>query len=633
MSKLIIYFISALFLTTSLSKEVRANDKSVMQSQINTPNGVAGLDYEARLNQFIKTSGLDTPTAPNGDLLSTGRARFNSMIDGQLLMRITGAHRQANPSDEDNWTDPDGVTIGGFSEGRGSHVLITCQNEGGMNLGTCLSLWNSNAPYTSNRPGISPTTGDQIAHYPGTLDGVVFDNGTKNTTPKIVAGKNIQDSGGVNHDLYFYKQGVYIYPVLSETDRAKIKQHQSIVSNVSTKTYKDKSSGYKFTGVNGFSGMINNWIFSDKCPSHFGSANKCDRLDVDKWVIPNAPETASQSLNPQDYANDPENFDTHYDKDATFPRIYVGARSKMFNLLDTCAIVDNDSLPENNQSSSEKHSLVRECENAEYDNELHTTISGKYHYNGLTLTLDSHFPGKSWLDGATQNDGFNAWPELSSWGLYIGGQFPNLLQLEPFTSNLVWAIKGNVLGVTNPISADSTSGSKALASSLYKQAGKTSMREDHWEQCDAVNGASCDDHSNMSWHMGVRVAADKPENENIMSPNSGAPGADISFGGDGSLRLCAASGNCSLVYPGSAGMRIPYVNTASIGALSDSENVIITSPMIADKSVSAESFKENLRTPKSSREACEAGQFVDDQNYHYVCTSPNHWKRIMLSDF
>ncbi|WP_147093150.1 hypothetical protein [Swaminathania salitolerans] len=555
------------------------------------------------------------------------------MIDGRTIMRITGTHRQANLTDEDNWTDPDGVTIGGFDEGRGSHVVMTCQNEGGMNLGTCLSLWNANSVYTGNRPGISPTTGDQIATYINTFDSVVFDNGTKNTTPKIVVGTDIQDSQGSHHNLYFYTGGVYLYPSLTHDDRAKLKQHQTITTNISMKSYIDRLSSYKFTGINSFSGMLNNWEFGIKCPDYFGSSHKCDRLDVDKWVIPNAPETASQSLNPQNYAHNRENIDTHYDKSVTSPVIYVGARSKMFNLLDTCSITDNDSLPLEAQSSGAQHSLIRECENSEYDNELNTTISGKYHYNGLTIGLESHSIGKSWLDGTAQHDGFNAWPELSSWGVYIGGQFPNLLQLEPFSSNLVWAIKGNTLGVTNPISADPVPGSKALAASLYKMAGKTSIREDHWEQCDAKSGATCNDHSNMSWHIGIRVAASRPEDENMSLPNSGARGADISFGGDGSLRLCAGSGNCSVIFPGSAGMGIPYINTRSIGALTDSENLVLTSPIIANKSISADSFESDLRTPSSSSASCRPGQFQDDQNYHYVCTSPNHWKRVVLVDF
>jgi hypothetical protein len=44
-------------------------------------------------------------------------------------------------------------------------------------------------------------------------------------------------------------------------------------------------------------------------------------------------------------------------------------------------------------------------------------------------------------------------------------------------------------------------------------------------------------------------------------------------------------------------------------------------------------IQETLHTPSSSSEACSAGQFVDDANFHYVCTSANHWKRVALADF
>lgn len=40
-----------------------------------------------------------------------------------------------------------------------------------------------------------------------------------------------------------------------------------------------------------------------------------------------------------------------------------------------------------------------------------------------------------------------------------------------------------------------------------------------------------------------------------------------------------------------------------------------------------------LATPASSSAPCDPGQSQDDQGYHYVCTSPNHWRRIALQDF
>jgi hypothetical protein len=40
-----------------------------------------------------------------------------------------------------------------------------------------------------------------------------------------------------------------------------------------------------------------------------------------------------------------------------------------------------------------------------------------------------------------------------------------------------------------------------------------------------------------------------------------------------------------------------------------------------------------LHTPASSSEACTAGQFADDANYHYVCVAANTWKRVALSSF
>ncbi|CAI3952061.1 unnamed protein product [Commensalibacter communis] len=49
--------------------------------------------------------------------------------------------------------------------------------------------------------------------------------------------------------------------------------------------------------------------------------------------------------------------------------------------------------------------------------------------------------------------------------------------------------------------------------------------------------------------------------------------------------------------------------------------------------ISAAQFHGQLSTPSSSSEACSAGDFKDDANYHYVCVAANKWKRVALSDF
>lgn len=49
--------------------------------------------------------------------------------------------------------------------------------------------------------------------------------------------------------------------------------------------------------------------------------------------------------------------------------------------------------------------------------------------------------------------------------------------------------------------------------------------------------------------------------------------------------------------------------------------------------VSATAYHATLRTPASSSEACSAGDFADDANFHYVCVATNTWKRVALSSF
>lgn len=631
----------------------------------------------------VSTLKLDSPLVPLGDMLNVGRATFTSMVDGQPIVRITGAHRQANPPNEDWWTDPDGVVIGGFSEGRGSHIVMTCQDEGGMNLGACLSIWNSNSSYTGNRPGISPTTGNQIASY-GTFDSVVEDIGTKSSTPKLVFGSNISDDYGIKRSIYFNYSTVFIYPVMNNTQRSKLKQHQNIISNISIPAYVNRRNGYGTYAVNGFSGMLNNWSFSVPCPSSFQDAKICDRLDVDMWVIPGAGNATKG--NPQNYAIDTLYLDRHYDSSATTPTIYIGARSKQFNQLLTCELGDYDTV---NDNGGAPHSLVRECENGEYDNELHTTTSGKYHFNGLTIGVDSHEKGTQWVDGTPQTDGYNAWPDKESWGIYLGGQLPKLLELNPFISSFVQSISGNTINVTNPISTGSAPNSTALVMSLFKNAGSSSMALNQWQSCDAPSGAKCIDHGNMSWREGLRVGG------TVGSLTNGISGAYVKYGGDGSYSICSASNQCNIFsalgyFTNYSEIITPLMRVDSIGsAETKSGNVNFTAPLIVKKTLnsvgmatfesgaslgsgkalfltdtdtanngrhsqasffyndgwimgrgqgemlkgfSIASYRETLASPTSSS-PCKPGQFTDDTNYHYVCVAANRWRRVALSDY
>lgn len=573
-------------------------DGSLQQIDKNRANGVASLDQNGDITTKINNTDLDSPSYAASDLLSVGRTNFRSMIDGQSIVRITGAHRQLNPKNEDPWTDPDGVTIGGFATGRGVHTVMTCQNEGGMNLGACLSIWNSNSTYTGNRPGLSPVTGQEIASYGATLDSVVVDVGTKSSPPKVVAGSDIISEDGISRSIFFDSNSVYINPTLSNTDRAKIKQHQTLVSNVSTPTFVNRIIPvYGFSGINGFSGMINNWAFSTSCPPPMRKNTACDRLDVDTWVIPGG-NNANVNNNPQIYATSLNNIDNHYDHSVTHPAIYVGARSKQFDTLYTCSLGDYDTAPSASGENA-KHSLLRECENTEYDNELNTKISGKYHFAGLTLEVSSHVKGEKWFDGTPQTDGYNAWPDKSSRGIYLGGMLPHLLVLSPFTSPFVNSIDGNTIWITNPISAGPYYGDIALLQALHKNAGNSSMDINIWQQCDARKNSRCTDHTTMGIYQGLRVAS------SIGNMHSGVAGGYIRYGGDGTTSLCNNKAFC------------------------------ITLPSNTDITQFPGNLIIPLHTPRSSNESCEKGERTEDIHYRYLCISRNHWQREAraLKDF
>ena len=73
-------------------------------------------------------------------------------------------------------------------------------------------------------------------------------------------------------------------------------------------------------------------------------------------------------------------------------------------------------------------------------------------------------------------------------------------------------------------------------------------------------------------------------------------------------------------------------NTCSAG-ISLCVNSGSTMTVDTNGNVTAQTYHETLSTPASSSAACNAGDFSDDANFHYVCVSTNTWKRVALSAF
>jgi hypothetical protein len=67
----------------------------------------------------------------------------------------------------------------------------------------------------------------------------------------------------------------------------------------------------------------------------------------------------------------------------------------------------------------------------------------------------------------------------------------------------------------------------------------------------------------------------------------------------------------------------------------DSDGNLVTRGSVTSSGplVRGRMYQEALLTPPSSSAPCDAGQFTDDANYHYVCVSRNRWKRASLQSW
>ena len=91
---------------------------------------------------------------------------------------------------------------------------------------------------------------------------------------------------------------------------------------------------------------------------------------------------------------------------------------------------------------------------------------------------------------------------------------------------------------------------------------------------------------------------------------------------DGSLHTVHLT--CAQYVPPS-GTTFPPASYVPTGCVKDADS--------GQGGIIAPGYTETLTTPASSSAPCNAGQFTDDANYHYVCVRSGVWKRVALSAF
>lgn len=126
------------------------------------------------------------------------------------------------------------------------------------------------------------------------------------------------------------------------------------------------------------------------------------------------------------------------------------------------------------------------------------------------------------------------------------------------------------------------------------------------------------------WDGTYSVAASKYQNYLLGNWGGGAGYQAISFNNS----LAAADMNG---FFGSASDQVFYANTKTAFQFRVANAGILDIDVSRVKTVNR--FNSPLYTPPSSSAACQAGDFANDANYHYVCVATNTWKRAVLSAF
>ncbi|GBQ10600.1 hypothetical protein AA21291_0488 [Swaminathania salitolerans LMG 21291] len=349
------------------------------------------------------------------------------------------------------------------------------------------------------------------------------------------------------------------------------------------------------------------------------------------------------------------------------PFIEIGTYVKHFTRNTTCSVqVDNDETNPKNLSPS------RDC-----DEELDNWYTGPDY--GATM------------HGLTIGSQFNNKVSSDSYGLGISGQWPTGMRINVDSSSM--DIDGDAFKIAPRLGPDKSIGSRQEVFEFdeepFKGSGWTSQFK-MWQQIDSNGFNDPNGYQNQhdtSWWMGPRYG----DSIYSMSKSASNGGATVYNPGwaKGGVALCGSNapqlpnkgfpatacltvsdwgdtstsgsitahngihviGNIDASGGGTFGGNLNIINGRSLLLVPEAKNapfvfaygdvsLVQKSPQLHISNsrggwsyIRVDSVIGTLGTPANSSAPCDPGQSQDDKNFHYVCTSPNHWRRIALQDF
>ncbi|MEJ5154170.1 hypothetical protein WH240_03030 [Gluconobacter wancherniae] len=609
--------------------------QTVVNNLLNKASGIAGLDASGNLVAPLSTTG-----EIHGGMVAQAYYPQTNLTIPATNAISTGDNLGYHILDDRS------VLLGGRSYADSAPTFIYAAPYGGSSLGSTLAVAMTKRGVGGEQVAMAPLGtdgGGGISSYPE-MDATAtwfFAHGTK---PWVEAGQDIANSDNVARTVTYDSTHAYFAPALPAQELALLRVGMHVMTNSIGSTR--AASTHYLQPNNDYAGEISS-ISPD------GSS-----ITVGGWRVLGAGNTVATQV-PSVVGP----FDMNTWPGYTHPDIFMGTYTHAIVNNSMCFLEKRENQnagdynsPEGNQFGSPANDC--EIEEADIGSQL-PDYEGRA--KGILVTYNG--PNKPSLDsydfmaaGGTPN-GYVAWNGSQANNFLSDGFYahaPNGVNSGIDSStNYVIANAGDTREMAEFIGSSAVqpngdgSGDKIslvafeslIQGTQNMGANPSSNVAVHWSYL--ANGTTTD----VSQMIGGQTVTKGNRKGDIVFNADGAGGIGIYGANQDSGVLVQAAGNVSLQNAGaqviltpSSGSDKPFIYAADGTNLnvanSVGSGVVINSYGFSGSVIKANAyFQEVLSTPASSSAACNAGQFTDDAEYHYVCVAQNSWKRVALSSW
>ncbi|GAB6854103.1 hypothetical protein JCM15831A_11270 [Asaia astilbis] len=591
--------ITALSLGLSLisGSALAQSNQYVTQSQVNQPNGIAGLNGSGNL-----TAPMDT----SGNLYVRGSTQLGSLQSGQPAIM------QGVPAIVDGALAPTSILIGGVGNNDFAPTKITSPLIGPSDFGGCVLSVNDSPFEQFSRCGT------------GYDESIGIMEKVSNRAPRLTLGEEASDAptpSGTRYSVTFAGDGFAVRPALAPKDKALLVAHSRVYSNYYNGMISTQATGSTDSPALWY-GYIWNWADGADADGSYTTIRVSTNPYTNSagWTH-NTSQFSALNTKVAPGKNAGDRLDTYISR-YSHAAALIGQVGKKF-VVNSMIQLDA-TVPNSPTLAAEGEELdLQLLDKAWWAHDKRFSVHGKT----IVLTGMDHAADDSYLERLAGTNLLKKGMLID--GIMYGGQ-PLSMSDGGFHFYSNGDLNGVPLGYSQVLQQLGSMNFAGNFSTLL-------LYGSHDRKAAAGDRQGWGEEGSL--HLGLQEKSDANAlNGQDVGCNGCTSGGQIVWNPVGhhyGIGIGAGVGtkiNYGLLVEANGATSAPNGLTSE-KTLTAKADVVVSGQIKSSQGVSAVSYSEKLTTPASSSAPCKAGQFTDDAHNHYVCVADNHWRRVALQDF